>query len=148
MCIVIVGKVPPKREPKQQQQTELEKEVSPDDDEAEAMASMSKSSTFFLYLFALLKKENGKQMQARDAGESIRPANTGEWVAHGTLQSVHVIRNIRCFKVEIIHIDCPVAPRGRKKTIPTLYLPTMTNRGLEHMQVSQLKKVLKFSFQH
>jgi hypothetical protein len=141
--IFFAENIRPKTQPKLQQQTELEKEVRPDDDEAEAMAWMSKSSTFLLDLFALVNIENWADLQAREAGKSVKE-NTGSSVARGTLQSVHVIRNMRCFKVEIMHIDCHtvwIASFGRKKKISSLWLPTMTDRGLEHMKIPQLKKV-------
>jgi hypothetical protein len=142
--------VPTKRQTKPTQQTEIEQEVRPDDDEAAAMVWMSKSSPFLFNLFALVKRENWADLQAREDGKPLKQ-NTGSPVARGKLQSVHVVRNIRCFKIEIMHIDCHtvwIDPCGRKHNISTLWVPTMTDRGLIHVQVPQLKKVKTTLFLH
>jgi hypothetical protein len=133
---------PTERQPTERPPTELEQEVTPDDDEAVAMECCNKSSTFSLKLFAFTKKEMLAELQAREGeveNKCLRQYD-GESFGRGILQSVHVIRNIRCFKVEITHIDNQI-PSGRKKQIAILWVPTMTDRGLEHMLVPQLKKV-------
>lgn len=141
---------PTEPRPIQPEPTELQKEVTPDEDEATAMAWMSKSSTYYFKLFAFTKIEILAELQARETqqlGNKSLGQTDGESFGRGTSRSVHIIRNVRCFKVEIFHIDNQI-PSGRKKQIATLWVPTMTDRGLEHMQVSQLKKVpTKLQFQ-
>lgn len=93
-------------------------------------------------MFAFTKKEMLADLQSRDDFESNSPVRQhgGEVFGHGTLQSVHVVRNVRCFKVEVVHIN-NYLPSGRKPKIATLWVPTMTDRGLEHVEVPQIKKV-------
>lgn len=126
---------PAKREP-----SEFELIVDPDNDEVLAIEYCKQYPEYFVELLALTTKQELSHLQNRDNTDaidaSIKQQLNGSAFGRGSIVSVHVIKSVRCFKVKFIQFTASEDFKGR-----ALWVPIMTEPGLSHLQVQQLRKV-------